>query len=758
MHVHPTNSNKRTIYQMKVDMRPGIFHTLRTKLLLIFSVFTLITTIVSVYCYSIYQARERSSEFKNMIHSNSSKILLLSKIRMQFLLYDAKNNFFYKTSENEYLQKNDQLFETIDLELDELSKNNNNIIPEQNLIKLKSELKEYQKDYNFFVLKLHERGFRDFGLEGQMRKYIHDVETYQDSINMVLLLTVRRNEKDYILRKDENYISLHTLNTDVLREEILNDAHLSEQGKWSIVSLLDQYKTCFDKWVIVDKELGLDQGNGLSQKMKKHDEAFETITNQLVQISEQNDDNLGVENKQFFISAIILSIILSIVLSFLFSNSFTRPIRELSNSIKAVVKSNFSANVNFSYIDAKSEMGQLIMNFIWMNNQIHAYIQEVKENEKNLEEKEKKFRALIENSNDAIALTDAKGKITYASPSTSRIIGYEPEELLGRTTNDLVHPDDVGNLIIQFAEVTLSQGAIVYIQFRILHKDGSWRWVDGYSANLLHEPNIQSIITNYRDITSRKNSELKIDEQYKELQLINSELDRFVYSASHDLKAPLASILGMVLVSKLEPSMDAKLSYMDMIDASVRKLLDVIKDLTDFSRNARLEIQHEKIDFKEIIQESILSYSHIKNFSEINFDIKADESTVFYSDALRLKTLFNNLISNAILYHCIDQSNPYILLEVKNSFTHVEIRVKDNGRGIDEKFHSKIFDMFYRASEDSMGTGLGLYIVKGIIEKLNGSIQLISTPGQGSEFVIELPNIALQLQEVTSQKETVKQY
>jgi PAS domain S-box-containing protein len=741
---------------MKVDMRPGTFHTLRTKLLLIFSVFTLITAIVSVYCYSIYQARERSSEFKNMIHSNSSKILLLSKIRMQFLLYDAKNSFFYKTSESKYLQKNDQLFNAIQQELEALSEKNRHIIPENNLAKLRKELREYQKDYRFFVLKLHERGFRDFGLEGQMRKYIHDVETYQDSINMVLLLTVRRNEKDYILRKDENYISLHTFNTDLLREEILNDAHLSEHAKSTISFLLDQYKSCFDRWVILDKELGLDQGTGLAQKMKKHDEAFEAITDELVKISENNDDNLGIENKQFFVSAIILSTILSIVLSFLFSNSFTRPIRELSNSIKAVVKSNFSASVHFSDVDEKSEMGQLIMNFIWMNNQIHTYIQEVKENEKNLEEKEKKFRALIENSNDAIALTDAKGKISFASPSTSRIIGYEPEELLGRTTNELVHPDDVQNLITQFAEVISSEGTIVYIQFRILHKDGSWRWVDGYSANLLHEPNIQSIITNYRDITSRKNSELKIEEQYKELQLINSELDRFVYSASHDLKAPLASILGMVLVSKLEPNIDAKLSYMDMIDASVRKLLDVIKDLTDFSRNARLEVQHEKIEFKDIIQESILSYSHIRNFAEINFDIKLDESIVFYSDALRLKTLFNNLISNSILYHYIDQANPYILLEVKNYFTHVEIRVKDNGRGIDAKFHSKIFDMFYRASEDSMGTGLGLYIVKGIIEKLNGSIRLTSFPGYGSEFIIELPNTPLYLPEERTTTETVK--
>ncbi|MDB5256478.1 MAG: atoS [Chitinophagaceae bacterium] len=758
MRVHPTKPNKRTIYQMKVDMGPGVFHTLRTKLLLIFSVFTLITTIVSVYCYSIYQARERSSEFKNIIHSNSSKILLLSKIRMQFLLNDAKNNFFYKTSESKYLQKNDELFKTIKIELEILSEKNKNIIPREKIIELKAELTEYQKDYKFFVRKLHERGFRDFGLEGEMRKHIHDVETYQDSINMVLLLTVRRNEKDYILRKDESYIVLHTFNTNLLREEILTDTDLSEQGRWNLMSFLDQYKTCFDRWVMLDKELGLDQGSGLAQKMKKHDEAFETITNHFVQISENNDDNLGIENKQFFISAIILSTILSIVLSFLFSNSFTRPIRELSNSIEAVVKSNFSANVHFSYIDVKSEMGQLIMNFVWMNNQIHTYIHEVKENEKNLEEKEKKFRALIENSNDAIALTDAKGKITYASPSTSRIIGYEPEELLGRTTNELVHPDDVGNLITQFSEVTLLQGAIAYIQFRILHKDGSWRWVDGYSANLLHEPNIQSVITNYRDITSRKNSELKIEEQYKELQLINSELDRFVYSASHDLKAPLASILGMVLVSKLEPDMEAKLSYMDMIDASVRKLLDVIKDLTDFSRNARLEVQHEKIDFKEIIQESILSYSHIKNFSEINFDIKADDSIVFYSDALRLKTLFNNLISNSILYHSIDQANPYILLEVKNCFTHVEIKVKDNGRGIDEKFHSKIFDMFYRASEDSMGTGLGLYIVKGIIEKLNGAIRLVSFPGYGSEFVIELSNASLYLEEERNKAESVKDY
>ena len=734
-----------------------MFHTLRTKLLLIFTVFTLITTVVSVYCYSIYRARERSSEFKNTIHSNSSKILLLSKIRMQFLLYDAKNSIFYKTAQSKYLKVNRQLFHSINIELKKLSTENRNIIPENNLLKLKTELAEYQSDYQFFVSKMYQRGFRDFGLEGQMRKHIHGVEVYQDSIDMVLLLTVRRNEKDYILRKDVSYIFLHTFNTNLLREQILNDEHLSKQGRMNLVLLLDQYKLCFDQWVELDKELGIDQGNGLSAKLKKHDEAFEAITGRLVQISERNDDNLGEENKLFFISAIILSVILSIVLGVLFSNSFTRPIRELSYSIKEVVKSNFSANVHFSDIDLKSELGQLIINFIWMNNQIHTYIEEIKENEKIVEAKEKKFRALLENSNDAIALTDAKGKITYASPSTSRLIGYEPEELLERTTIELVHPDDAENLVNQIVEVSSSPDKIVYVQFRILHKDGSWRWVDGYSANLLHEPNIQSIITNYRDITNRKNSELKIEEQYKELQLINSELDRFVYSASHDLKAPLASILGMVLVSKLEPNIDAKLSYMDMIDASVRKLLDVIKDLTDFSRNARLEVQNEKINFNNIIQESIQSYSHIKNFSSIHFEVQTEESMLFYSDTLRLKTLFNNLISNAILYHDINQNHPYIQINVANNYSCVEICVKDNGRGIDKGFHSKIFDMFYRASEDSMGTGLGLYIVKGIIEKLNGSIQLISYPNVGSEFIIQLPNhgILLDVDKEVKQNEGV---
>ncbi|MDB5274015.1 MAG: atoS [Chitinophagaceae bacterium] len=659
---------------------------------------------------------------------------------MQFLLYDAKNSSFYETGQSKYLKTHNELFQSIQQELKELNIKNKNIIPADNWITLKAELKEYKKDYDTFIAILHQRGFRDFGLEGQMRKYIHDVETYQDSINMVLLLTVRRNEKDYILRKDASYISTHTENVHLLRDEIINDPLISNEGKVDLVALLDHYKYCFDRWVKLDQELGIDQSMGLTGELKRHDEVFEQIIDQLVSISEQNDDNLGEENKLFFISAIILSVIMSIVLSIVFSNSFTRPIRELSDSIKEVVKSNFSANVHFSDIDLKSEMGQLIINFIWMNNQIHTYIQEIKQNEIILEAKEKKFRALIENSSDAIALTDAEGKIIYASPSTSRVIGYQPEELLEKKTIELVHPEDAGVLINKIDEVTSSPGKIVYIQFRILHKDGNWRWIDGYAANFLHEPNIQAIITNYLDVTNRKNNELKIEEQYKELQLINSELDRFVYSASHDLKAPLASILGMILVSKLEPDVAAKLSYMDMIDGSVRKLMEVIKDLTNFSRNARLEVVKEKIDFISTIQESIVSYNHIHNFSEIDFKVRVEKPFVFYSDALRLKTLFNNLISNSILYHNIDQANPYIFIQVKDLQSHVEITVKDNGRGIDAKFHSKIFDMFYRASEDSMGTGLGLYIVKGIIEKLNGTITLQSYPHKGSEFVITIPN------------------
>jgi len=662
---------------------------------------------------------------------------------MQFVAYDSKNNLFFEGAGSSYVEKHQKLVDSINKKIKILE--HQDIINDkiaQSLEQLKVQILYYNNDFLTFVSKIKERGFRDLGVEGLMRSRIHNIEnSYQKSQDESLLLTIRRNEKDYFLRKDTVYIGKHRNNVLLFRNQIKNNPRLSVAEKKLYMDWLDDYFQFFSKWVKIDKEIGIDQGTGLTYKMKAHNTQFETILQDIHTESNRSDRVLSNNNKAVLITAIGVSVILSIILSVLFSYIFTKPIKELSDYIDLIVKNNFSVPTKNIQTNSNDEIKDLFDNLNWMVNRVEIYIKEIKKNELIIEASEKKFRSLIENSNDAIALIDQSGKILYASASTAKVIGYTSDEIEGRLVFEDIHPKDKIKFVEHLKNISLQPGMNLHVELRKKHKDGSYRWLECHSCNMLEDLSIHAIITNYRDITSRKISEFKIENQYRELQKVNAELDGFVYSASHDLKAPLLSILGIINIAKADSKEEVSVFYFDMIESSIKKLIHVIKDIINFSRNTHLEVEQKAVDFNQIIQESIQSLSYLENKGKVIFDIRINQSKIFYSDKARLGMIFNNMISNAIIYHNYKQEKSLISISV--SFTEsdqVEIIISDNGQGIEPIYQSKIFDMFYRASTDSKGSGLGLYIVKNIIDKMDGTIELISIPGIGTQFKMVFAN------------------
>jgi signal transduction histidine kinase len=222
----------------------------------------------------------------------------------------------------------------------------------------------------------------------------------------------------------------------------------------------------------------------------------------------------------------------------------------------------------------------------------------------------------------------------------------------------------------------------------------------------------------------------------------NMELDKFVYSVSHDLRAPLSSMLGVIDLS-LEQTEDPLMSkHFEMLKSSVKKLDAFIQDILDYSRNARMEVMSEKIDFKELIHDIT---GNLKFMSGTNrrVEIKTNihESQPFYGDRNRLSVVLNNLVSNAIRYQDVEKENPFVDISIDASATEAIIRISDNGIGISKEHHQKIFEMFYRVSDRSVGSGLGLYLVKDVMDKLGGTIQMESTPGQGTAFNLWIPAV-----------------
>ncbi len=230
-----------------------------------------------------------------------------------------------------------------------------------------------------------------------------------------------------------------------------------------------------------------------------------------------------------------------------------------------------------------------------------------------------------------------------------------------------------------------------------------------------------------------------IEKRNRELKKVNSELDKFVYSASHDLRAPLASVLGLVNVARLDNGKDIPI-YLDLIEKSIQRLDGFIRDIIDFSRNARMEIIREEILFDTIIYEVLDNLRYLDEKNGILRIVTVNGHGTFCADSRRLKIILSNLISNAIKYHNLRNENPFIEIKVDYDDTRATIRVIDNGMGIAEDHLLHVFKMFYRANETIKGSGLGLYIVSETIEKLKGEISVSSKLNEGTTFTVNLPS------------------
>lgn len=256
---------------------------------------------------------------------------------------------------------------------------------------------------------------------------------------------------------------------------------------------------------------------------------------------------------------------------------------------------------------------------------------------------------------------------------------------------------------------------------------------------IIEDGSVTGITIYCRDITQQREAEDLLKAQNEELTKINSELDQFVYSASHDLRAPLMSVKGLVNMIKIDPDKDKLDFYLQLIEGSICKLDNFITDIVHYSRNSRMEVMPSKINFKKLVRESIDSLKYMEDAELVESIIKINDDLPFYSDHSRLLIVFNNIISNAVRYQ--DKTkNSFLKIEIKNELDKAVIKFTDNGVGIAEEFLENIFKMFFRASYESKGSGLGLYIVKGTVEKLNGSMTVQSKLGEGSEFSIEIPN------------------
>jgi PAS domain S-box-containing protein len=338
------------------------------------------------------------------------------------------------------------------------------------------------------------------------------------------------------------------------------------------------------------------------------------------------------------------------------------------------------------------------------------------------------------------------GALLQMSVRCEQVYGYSVEDFYQnpKLWLDVVLEED--RHIIDENYPPMLAGRDIQHTHRIRHKDGTIRWLESkITPTLDGDGKLVRIDGITSDVTARKDAEEKLEQRNQELLKINSELDRFVYSASHEMRAPLTSVLGLVNLASTGEEDPDKLMLLKMMQTSVERLDLFIKDIVHYARNSRLEVENERIDFPDLIAESIDQLKYMPEVANIRITTALDGDHEFYSDKKRISVVMNNLLSNAIKYSNPRVANPFIHIHVSQRTDAVALEIRDNGVGIREEYLDKIFNMFYRATMMQSGSGLGLYIVKEIIEKLEGSWGVCSKEGEGSTFHFLIPNLNLKV-------------
>jgi len=250
---------------------------------------------------------------------------------------------------------------------------------------------------------------------------------------------------------------------------------------------------------------------------------------------------------------------------------------------------------------------------------------------------------------------------------------------------------------------------------------------------------INNAILLTQNVTESKLQSARLNKTLAELEAKNFELDSFVYRTSHDLRSPLASILGLADLILIEKELPAIYECTTRIRDSVKKLDATINSILEYSRNGNLELQQTEVDIKSLWLQSVEFHQNMPNATKIEFIQEGDLDGKVKTDQFRLQIIFNNLVSNAIKYHDYDKPNLYVKLRVRKSINGLQLVVSDNGLGISKEHLPLVFNMFYRGNRLSQGAGLGLYIVKQAVDKLGGVLMLDSNEGEGTTFSITIP-------------------
>ena len=346
---------------------------------------------------------------------------------------------------------------------------------------------------------------------------------------------------------------------------------------------------------------------------------------------------------------------------------------------------------------------------------------------------------IFEMSLNPICIADIDtATFTRVNPAFEAVLGYTPEELLGKPFLEFIHPDDIAPTLAVIEEKLKAGARVLHFENRYRAKDGTYRWLDWVSNPV---PARGLTYASAYDVTERKSTEAKLQDLIASLARSNEDLEQFAYVASHDLQEPLRMVASytQLLAQRYQGQLDAKADmYIGFAVDGAKRMQGLIDDLLEFSRVGSRGAALLPTDCDEVVKELLRGLE--TTIGETGAKVVVGELPTVLADRTQLGQVFQNLITNAIKFH--GEATPTVRVTAKRRGDFWEFTVSDNGIGIDPRFFDRIFTIFQRLHERDKypGSGIGLAIVKKIVERHGGNIRVESTPGEGSRFIFTVPS------------------
>ena len=372
-----------------------------------------------------------------------------------------------------------------------------------------------------------------------------------------------------------------------------------------------------------------------------------------------------------------------------------------------------------------------------------------KEAELALAGSEARYRLLAHNVTDVIACFNPKGRMTYLSPSFKRVMGYAPEEMIGKRPGVFMHPDDVGPAGERLrAQIAAGPGAPPSrYEFRAVRKDGETIWLESHPT-IIFDPDsgefleIQDLV---REITGRKLMEQELAQARDAALAATAVKSEFLANMSHEIRTPLTAILGFagLLDRRTDLPAEAKVQVLRVAGAG-RALLSIVNDVLDFSKleAGQITIAPRPISVLETAEEALGMFApqaEAKSLA-LKFEVEGELPAGLMIDPDRFRQILLNLIGNAVKF--TDHGSIRLLLRYASADQALHVRVIDTGSGLDDVQLQGLFKRFSQVDASPArkhgGTGLGLAICKGLAEAMGGGIGASSAPGVGTEFFFHI--------------------